>query len=163
MFFRHVCAQKGACSQTTTTTTKVLIMVKSVYNLFRLLSAFAQAWCPNLCSGTDKRLCSDLVPMPVHRQRHQVWMGPWLPNNILFDNFQSKCGFLLAENQKKRKPFFSHTAGSMGFSVQRVFTFCYMVGLAWLPVVCEKEHFYNNNYYCWQWLGLANVIVFPPL
>ena len=32
-----------------------------------------------------------------------------------------KCGFPLAEEQKKRKMFFSHTAGSLGTGVQRGF------------------------------------------
>ena len=32
-----------------------------------------------------------------------------------------KCGFPLAEERKKRKTFFSHTAGSMGSSVRGVY------------------------------------------
>ena len=36
-------------------------------------------------------------------------------------NYVTKCGFPLAEEQKKRKTFFSHTEGSMGLSVQGVF------------------------------------------
>ena len=62
---------------------------------------------------------------------------------------QQKCGLPLAEEQKNWKTFFSHTARSLGSSVHGVFrshgiselpspTDCCMVGLAWLPVVCEK-------------------------
>ena len=36
-------------------------------------------------------------------------------------NCVTKCGFPLTEEQKKQKTFFSHTAGSMGLSVQGVF------------------------------------------
>ena len=36
-------------------------------------------------------------------------------------NYVTKCGFLPAEERKKRKTFFSHMAGSMGLSVQGVF------------------------------------------
>ena len=35
-----------------------------------------------------------------------------------------KCGFPLAEEWKKRKTFFSHTAGSMGSSARGVFRSC---------------------------------------
>ena len=38
-----------------------------------------------------------------------------------WSHFKGKCGFPLAEEQKKRKTFFSHMAGSMGSSVQGVF------------------------------------------
>ena len=33
-------------------------------------------------------------------------------------NYVTKYGFLLAEERKKRKTFFSHMAGSMGLSVR---------------------------------------------
>ena len=36
-------------------------------------------------------------------------------------NYVTKYGFLLAEERKKWKTFFSHMAGSMGLSVQGVF------------------------------------------
>ena len=36
-------------------------------------------------------------------------------------NYVTKCGFLLAEERKKRKTFFPHTVGSMGLSAQGVF------------------------------------------
>ena len=36
-------------------------------------------------------------------------------------NYVTKCSFLLAEERKKWKTFFSHMAGSMGLSVQEVF------------------------------------------
>ena len=34
--------------------------------------------------------------------------------------YRSKCGFSLAEERKKRKTFFSHTAGRLGTGVQGV-------------------------------------------
>ena len=45
------------------------------------------------------------------------------------------CGFPLAEEQKKRKTFFSHTAGSMGLSVRGGLqvTWCFRVQLFLLP------------------------------
>ena len=52
------------------------------------------------------------------------------------------CGFPLAEERKKRKTFFSHTAGSMGSSVRGILRsrgvsefscFCYLPPLPELP------------------------------
>ena len=37
---------------------------------------------------------------------------------LIMSRALDKCGFPLAEEQKKQKTFFSHTAGSMGSSVQ---------------------------------------------
>ena len=49
-------------------------------------------------------------------------------------NYVTKCGFPLTEEQKKQNTFFSNTAGSMGLSVQGVFSSQHFrVQLFWLP------------------------------
>ncbi len=97
--------------------------------------------------------------------------------HILWLNFTLSlmCGFALAEERKKRKTFFSHTAGSLGSSVWGVsghvrrsrFTLRLPSAIAWHPPPTHPWGNYRGN-----WVGvfikgpcsfvrLIRVFIFP--